>query len=104
MVLCLIKKSDRKSVFNLYCSIISLLCSLGSNIFIREGKLVEAYKTGSYLSSFSDNENIFNDFFLFQIKKWMFANKDYAFKVEKLNYILAEYIKNEGEVLESDQK
>jgi len=104
LVLCLIKKSDRKSVFNLYCSIISLLCSLGSNIFIREGKLVEAYKTGNHLSSFSDNENIFNDFFLFQIKKWMFANKDYAFKVEKLNFILAEYIKNEGEVLESDQK
>lgn len=104
LVLSLIKKSDEKAVLNLYCSIVSMLCSLGSNIFIREGKLVEAYETGNHLSSFLDNENIFNDFFLFQIKKWMFANKDYAFKVKKLNFILAEHIKNESEALVSDQK
>ena len=92
----LIKESNASLRYDLYRTIISCLCSLGSNIFYRENGriLLDCYKRGKELESFIEEKDriSFDVFFRFLLKYNMFSNKDSTIKSQKMSEILLSMI------------
>ena len=103
-------KLNRGLVYDLYCIIITRLCSLGSNWLIDENRLLECYDIGETWfceDSFNQKQYInkselknapsnFGEFLAIQIKKSLFVTDNPQIKTQKLNEILKNLLRHQN--------
>lgn len=92
----LVLNSPIELKYDLYQVVLARLCSLGSNIFLRDQFLAKSYRKGKQLehefiktkSAMTKEFIPFEDFYRFQLKKNLFSNADSAIKIQKMSDIL----------------
>lgn len=97
--------------YALYRIVIARLCTMGSTVFCRKEQLTACLEKGLELeekakAASSKSVESFSEFLCIQIKKMLFITQDCASRVEELQLVLEQCIRNElergGETLEED--
>ncbi len=85
--------------YDLFCILVSRVCSLGSCMLFEKNRLTNCYQKGEILYAEAKlHKNYSEDFFVFlcsQIKKTVFANKDYPIRTEKMSELIENLLQEE---------